>query len=803
MALLYRGADGALRRKSVHAEYVSYHPRDEEMERALVKDGGVVAIAYEGNHLRVSWRDHFARRDMCRRMRDHGVAVMEGDVSPLRRLVSDHGLDIAKPRRLYMDIEVDSRQTFAQMRAGDARMLSWAAIDENDREFVEVLSEWDDAAEKNLLDKFWKLAEGYDQVIAWSGRHDTDTFDFIVLEQRSMRLGALPLSGTDRWLWLDHHDVFERMNKNSAESGAEKRSLKLQDVAVELLKHGKDDFDSSKTYEAWAAGAEGRDRLARYNLKDVRLMVEIEAKTGFIALFQTLCEACRVFPNSYALFPTVQMDGFLLRLGVERGYHFPTKWYRENETDQAFVADDQFEGAYVLHPTDTGKKGGRPIGMQHDVHVFDFSSMYPSIIVALNISLETKRGLLAENDAIPAGHALAPKTRVLFDQSFQGILPFAVAEMVRLRQFWKKKQAALPPNAPEWVDAGRRSNAYKVAANSFFGASGNKFCRFYDRQVAESISTTGAWLLGQTEAELPRWAAAGRMRPVYGDTDALYCVGADRAEFQRFVKYCNDEFYPKLLASIGATRGRVEIENEKGFRRIVWLSAKRYVGILDYYKGEVATATTKPEVKGLEWKRGDANAMTVGLQYEAVMLFADDARYLDQAAYREAVLRWKDKVLNQPLTLDQVKVSKSLGKDLKDYIVKPKKGGGTSAEPEHVRVARVLKDRGAEIGEGVRVEYFMKDHATRTVLPAEDFDGECDRHYLWEDKVYPPTQRVLEAIFPNEDWKALRRSRPPKERAARVKKAPAASVLALVVDNAPEMKKVVSRRTRRGITRSP
>jgi hypothetical protein len=42
-----------------------------------------------------------------------------------------------------------------------------------------------------------------------------------------------------------------------------------------------------------------------------------------------------------------------------------------------------------------------------------------------------------------------------------------------------------------------------------------------------------------------------------------------------------------------------------------------------------------------------------------------------------------------------------------------------------------------------------------------------DRHQLWEDRVYPPTMRVLEACFPAVAWDKWRATRkhagPPKQ----------------------------------------
>ena len=81
-------------------------------------------------------------------------------------------------------------------------------------------------------------------------------FDFPVMKARSIKQGFDNDSDWQwkRWLWLDHLEIFRRMNTMVAESGAEKQSFALENIAQAILGEGKDNFDSSKTWEAWKAG---------------------------------------------------------------------------------------------------------------------------------------------------------------------------------------------------------------------------------------------------------------------------------------------------------------------------------------------------------------------------------------------------------------------------------------------------------------------------------------------------------------------------------------------------------------------
>jgi DNA polymerase elongation subunit (family B) len=264
------------------------------------------------------------------------------------------------------------------------------------------------------------------------------------------------------------------------------------------------------------------------------------------------------------------------------------------------------------------------------------------------------------------------------------------------------------------------------------------------------------------------------MQVVYGDTDSGMYGNTTREEFAAFVKACNVDLFPRIVASTGADRNHIKFDYEKAFKRIVFVKGnngkpakKRYVGTYSFYKGVDATADSKPEIKGLEWKRGDTNLMARLLQWDVVQLFH---KGLDvRSAYEAVAVEWKRHVLDDALTVEEVKEAKSLGKPIDDYVVKTKKDGSDSAKPAHVRVAEMLRDRGSEAEEGTRIDYYMKDHPTRTVLPAEDYRDDADRYYLWESKVYPPSQRLLEAIFPEPvgGWKELKKARPKKPRGGR------------------------------------
>lgn len=1028
--------DGTAQRRKVPAEHVGFVRRadiDEKIARGLRSDGRVASMREEGEFVRIRFRDKWSARDILRG-RDAvdgqaasgfecraNVRTYEGDVGPVARYLADTLAPIAKPRRCYLDLETDSRKQIVEMIEGKARVLAWALVGVDDEgniidRVVGILSEDTNAAERDLLLDLWHEVSAYEQIVSWN----LDGFDKPVLINRSK---AMSINVEERdYLWMDQMLAFKKMNASASESGDEKQSAALDAVAHAVLGRGKTEgADGAHTWELWC---ENRDLLAEYVLNDTELMPAIEEVTGYLALHQTICEVCGVLPDTWSLAPSKFVDGYMLRRARARGTHFESKWKDDVESG------GQFLGAYVMEP--------RQKGFIHDVHVCDFASLYPSIIITWNMSPETwapevvlssgaRPTYLAHSEPqrfpIPPGHCASPDDQV-FRTDSKGMIVEALEELITLRKKWKKIKNSLPPGTKEWKEADRRTSAYKIAANSFYGVLGLETSRYYVREVAQAVTQAGAFLIKEVmrEVEARGWKA------VYGDTDSVFVTGCSESQFKEFVAWCNAELFPKIVERYRCPTNFISLSFEKTFARLVMLSKKRYCcppeapvwmgdlsfkklgdirvgdevigwaqneknrrrlkkskvvrvgrrmaqivkvtmasgktlrctpdhqwlrarevrssrgnkryrykwqtvepgrelmhvidqpaelsaelqrdadwlgGIWDgegslcngnrgqiviaqspvknpevcarieqvfkrlgfqysvhakhhaddcnryalrgdkqhkvdfltwcrpaksdrlapavlkswlgegdkiisvepdgygevvslttetgnyiawgyaskncgrysMYEGTAATEKSKPEVKGLEYKRGDTARLARTMQAEVLDLMIGGGILTERSAsigeddaarYQDLVAGWKQHVLEGQLDLRDIRLSKSLSKDPRAY----------QTPPPHVRVAVELQKRGLDMRAGSRVEYVVMDASVSPmrVIPAQDFVGEFDRHYLWEDLVWPPTERLLEAAFPGKDWKPYGRSRPAKLRgkAARAAEAEAA-----------------------------
>jgi DNA polymerase elongation subunit (family B) len=394
----------------------------------------------------------------------------------------------------------------------------------------------------------------------------------------------------------------------------------------------------------------------------------------------------------------------------------PTRIRRDGE--------DQFEGAYVMEP--------RVNGIEKNVHVGDFKSLYPSIIMSWNLGPDTKD---------PAGTCTSPSTGMTSTVERDGFFPMALARLLDLRKLWAKKKDTLPKGTPEWHAAMQKSTAYKVAANSFYGVLGSSYSRFFDKLVATSVTQNGKWLILKTieAAESHGW------RVIYADTDSVFVVGPTKEQFESFVAWCNAEYYPKLLSECGCKKNYICLNFEKTLERIVFprsstgeYAAKRYAA---KYDGSAADA--KPEIKGLEYKRGDSLKLARSFQWEIIQVLMSGCE--DPDVYEKMVQDKLRHVFYGDIDLADIVQTKSISQPLEAYKAK---------SATHIRIAEEMKEAGEDIRPGVRVEYVVVDGDQSPVVavPASEYAGEFDRRWVWNKHVYPPTMRLLAGAFPGRNW---------------------------------------------------
>lgn len=655
---------------------------------------------------------------------EHGIVPREIDIDPATRYIVDNGIDFAKQRILFFDLETDSRYGFIykgnkSMPNPEAKILSVAwqlyGFDEKVQYAVaDTLNEEGDLVEYFLEDVMSKA----DTIVAWN----LDGFDQPVLENRAKKNGI-----TVHWNRINSLDMLKLFRhgyygfgRDSSADGV-KTSFKLNDIAQKLLGWGKTgDVHGSKIYEVWQTD---RDRLRRYNKRDVEIMIALEEARRYIRSFEVACNLCNRFPTSLCVDVSSWMNnGFILRYGKQKHFHIPPKLaFREDEK-----IEGKYKGAHVVEPVK---------GVHENIHVLDFASLYPSIIRAFNISFEMhnrpgKKIAIAANDAE-------------FCNDEVGFIPSVIEQTVLNRSPCKKVLQELKKDTPEYFEMFAQSNSWKVIGNSFYGLTGSQHSNIYKRECAEAVTLTGQAIM--KEVVIKNANKLGYL-VVAGDTDSVF-LKCTKEQAKEFVGIC-DRQVDQWVKKRGGNTGIVRFEFEDSFDRIFWVAKKHYAGRKSGVK------KGKIYLKGLAPVKSDSCQFVRTKVKELLQMLLWEEWKVDDLI--KWVLKMHDETI-EGLSVEDIMKSQEISRSLDKYKV----------ETAHVRVAKKMLENGQGVRPGDKIPYFVIEkpkNKPMIVRHVDEFDGTYDGKYYWTNVMYRPVKTILTAVFPDYEYVWNRLNDPYKEK---------------------------------------
>ena len=248
----------------------------------------------------------------------------------------------------------------------------------------------------------------------------------------------------------------------------------------------------------------------------------------------------------------------------------------------------KYQGAVVINPI---------CGFYtYPILVFDFESLYPSIMLANNICFTTyispdKYERLAAND-IKMHRCL---NNTFFVSEPTGLIPLMLRNLLASRSEMKEKMKQLDPLSLEYKVLDKIQQTKKIMANSVYGFTGCENVEIFNINVAQAVTAYGQKLLigvkedlennytKNIESDATLTARAYKMKIVYGDTDSVFVsvkpivngqVTESVSTNEAFIvghditKYLNTRF-----------RGHFKIAFEKVFTVLILLSKKKYLGL--------------------------------------------------------------------------------------------------------------------------------------------------------------------------------------------------------------------------------
>ena len=422
-------------------------------------------------------------------------------------------------------------------------------------------------------------------------------------------------------------------------------NYRLDTVAQKELDRGKIEYEGNLDQ----LFRDNIEKFIEYNLVDVELVVDMDKKLQFIDLARAICHAGHVFYEDF-LFSSKWLEGAILTFLRRNGRVAPNKPLRRNRNADGSDGEDKFIGAYVKQP--------KP-GLYKWVYDLDLTSLYPSIIMSINISPETKMGKVKNytaelhmkgkmdsytiidnnggeskplpkeqfNNFIKKMELSVASNGVLYRTDKVGIIPEILNVWFDKRVEYKNemKKFGKAGNDEKYKFFAQRQLVQKIMLNSLYGVLGLPAFRFYDVDNAEAVTLTGQTVIKTTEKIANQYYSKiiGEEKDynIYVDTDSVFYQAAPLVKVRNpeIDENSDEQMIPAILSVAQEVEGhinkvydtmalkmfnihshRFDIKQETIAKGGFWVSKKRYA---QWIINDNTVDCDKLDVKGLDVKR--------------------------------------------------------------------------------------------------------------------------------------------------------------------------------------------------------
>lgn len=386
------------------------------------------------------------------------------------------------------------------------------------------------------------------------------------------------------------------------------------------------------------------ETFIHYNITDVELILELDKKLQYIDLVRGIAHVGHV-PYEDFVYSSKYLEGALLTyLKNIGGIVAPNKPAdRREKMEQLKESGEQgFIGAFVKDPVP---------GRYEWMYDLDLTSLYPSIIMTLNISPETKIAKIEDWSAeqfvrgtkesyIVDGKIVTHEklkefldkykytvasNGVMYNSEYTGLIPAILNDWFDKRVEYKNemKRWGKEGNEEKYEFYKKRQLVQKILLNSLYGVLGLPAFRFYDIDNAEAVTLTGQTVIKKTQDAInSKYNKELKTDSIdyvqYVDTDSVFvsCLPLVKNRFPNIdtndvdlmtgkiyeiateVQDYVNQFYDVMSKKLFNTeKHRLEIKQEMIGRTGFWQKKKRYALWIISDNG---VPMDKLEVKGLD-----------------------------------------------------------------------------------------------------------------------------------------------------------------------------------------------------------
>ncbi|MEM4214796.1 MAG: DNA-directed DNA polymerase [Candidatus Pacearchaeota archaeon] len=619
---------------------------------------------------------------------------------------------IFEPKIMAFDIEADEFEIgkgeilmISLVSKNFKKVLTWKKVSRAS-EFIEFCKD-----EAEMLEKFIKyIKEQKPDIIVG---YFSDGFDLPYLRARAEKNKIKLALGLDnsqpyfsrgrinsgRIFGIVHVDLF-RFIETVYSQYLQSETLGLNEVATEILGEGKKDFDS------WKKSSKLKEdewlNYFEYNLQDSILTYKLAEK-----FWPDMLEFCNIIQEP--LFEITRKS--MSQLVEDYILHHLNEY---NEIAERKPLHDEIErrrtrekytGAFVLQPTP---------GLYENLAMFDFTSMYASIIVTYNLSLASFREKKEQNCIeVDLGNK-----KVYFTKKPQ-FFSLMLSDIIEKRKKYKQEYKQVPSAINK-----ARSNAYKLLANASYGYQGFFGARYY---CVEAAAATAA-LARKFIYDMISKTNEASYKVIYADTDGFAFL------LQKHTKQETLEFLKKLNSELP---GIMELELEDFYARGIWVT-KRTGEFGAKKKYALITEDGRLKIRGFETVRRDWCNLARKLQNEVLLRILKDGNEKKALEYTRKII--KD-LKERKIAKEDIIIRTQLKKPLSEY----------KAITPHVIAAKKMEEKGLPISAGMLVEYFIAETRETKKLVREkvklpDEEGEYSIQYYLEHQIIPAVENIFEVF---------------------------------------------------------
>lgn len=650
-----------------------------------------------------------ARRIILNDFKYRGVRTYEGDFKPEERYKYDNDIEISKDQDiLYFDIETDDR--LRKIEIGRDYILSWVAWDNKGQKFQDELKDLTPQEEKRILKNFFDIVKRYDIIAGWN----IAKFDTPYLRKRAELYDL-------RFPNVGQYDLFARM-KHIYRFDSKIKSFSLENISQVFLNEGKIKHDG--TYNLWSRHD---GSLLMYNERDVDLTKRIDEKLKISEMMILQSTWCKALPRKFSLYTMI--DSVIIQQSHKLKRPVPTNYKALISYDDNKVDDSDFEkylGAEVLEPE---------IGYRENVYVFDFTSLYPSIMMTCNIGFDTLN--FTEGIKCP-GTSFVERDGQMKPTFFRKD-PSCIAETIKtligLRKEYKKLKLEYIEKG--WTDKAEYQKVVsdeiivKELSNSVYGIMGMQYGRYYNVDVAESITLTGRWILNFAKKTFINMG----YNVIYGDTDSIFVHADKELDIEKCQLIFHTEIEKELKKSYSVDHSYISLGFDKHYTTFMLFAKKNYVGLMDNQEGKVVD---KIYVRGLEYIKRNAFKFAANKQRE---LIEDILRKrIPISDVLETIRNYKREFELTKFTKEELELSVRINKQSYD-------GNSVSAY-----ISKTILEETGTNPEGTEVKYIViRARPKLRVILADQYEGKFSIEYYWENATKPLLNKVLQLVDPGKN----------------------------------------------------